>query len=313
MARTRDSGTSDALPRRRRRAGAARGPAAPERGRIRWHIVVIAVIGVVLIGSAVVVVPYFFRAHPGAKSVKSVVKGFKAGSSSAVARNLAYEPPAQGVYTLKGYGAEQIVFPPNSQNDGAVMPASVTYVAHGCWRWRVDYNVAHWEVYDFCPTVTELLEGEEANSQSWDFGTIKINNLARFTCGSDAVVLPEHPTAGQTLKWFCTGSNTSVSGRTLQRIVIHILGTHDLRIGTSDIPTVQEVQDLTLSGAQHGTVKENWWFSARSGLPVRMNRQITVLSSSPVGTVTYHENGSWKMESLQPRHGATKKSSAAKS
>jgi hypothetical protein len=32
-----------------------------------------------------------------------------------------------------------------------------------------------------------------------------------------------------------------------------------------------------------------------------MERHITILSGSPLGTITYDETGSWQMTSLQPR------------
>jgi hypothetical protein len=34
---------------------------------------------------------------------------------------------------------------------------------------------------------------------------------------------------------------------------------------------------------------------------VRMDRHITIKSSSPIGTITYREAGSWQITSLQPR------------
>lgn len=278
--------------------------------RVRWRIIVLAVVAAILVGIGVVVVPYFFRAHPGAVSVTTVAKGFKGHKPSKVSRKVAYPPPAQGVYVLKGEGSEQIVFPPNSQRDGSTMPATVTYVSKGCWRWRVDYNIAHWEAYNFCPNATDLLEGVEVNWQSWDYGTIKVTNLEQVVCVKQAVVLPSRPKAGQTFKWPCTGTNTSVSGTTVQRIVVHIIGAQDLRIGRTKVATVHEVQDVTLSGVQHGTVTENWWFSATSGLPVRMNRKITINSSSPLGAVTYHEKGSWQMTSVHPQSAAKKSSSS---
>ena len=72
-------------------------------------------------------------------------------------RDLRYALPAEGVYALNGQGTERISFPPNSHPDGAVMPATITYLADGCWRWHIDYNVAHWEEYDFCPRGGRLL------------------------------------------------------------------------------------------------------------------------------------------------------------
>jgi len=263
-------------------------------------VVALAVLGLAVVGAMVLVIPYELRAHPGAVPVNSVVKGFKGNSSSAGGR-LAFALPQQGVYVVKGRGSEQINVPPNSQRDGATMPASVTYVKHGCWRWRVDYNVAHWEAYNFCPTSANLLEGAEVNWQSWDFGTVKVTNLEQVTCRPPAVVVPGTPRPGQTFRWTCAGANTAVSGTTRQQVVVHLVGTTNLVIGGKATPTVHEVLDTSLSGVQHGSVTENWWFSRTSGLPVKMTRTVVINSTSPIGTVTYHEDGSWQMASLDPK------------
>jgi hypothetical protein len=273
----------------------------PARRRSPWRIVAAAGVAIVLCAVGLVAVRYLFREQPGPKSINAAVKAFKGKGSIPTVRNLTYDPPAQGVYSLYGQGTERISFPPNSQSDGAVMPASVTYIANGCWRWHLDYNVAHWEEYDFCPHATKTLLATDRNSQSWDFGTLKTTNLARFTCAPDAVVLPQDAKPGQTLEWSCAGTNTSVPGRTIERIAVRIVGIGTLRIGGAVVPTVHELQQVRLTGGQTGTVREDWWFTVSSGLPVRIERHITILSSSPIGTVTYHEDGSWQMASLQPR------------
>ena len=77
------------------------------------------------------------------------------------------------------------------------MPVTITYLADGCWRWHIDYNVAHWEEYDFCPSDGRLLLAGNRDSQSWDFGDIKVSNLGRFTCRSGSVVLPKAPSPGR--------------------------------------------------------------------------------------------------------------------
>jgi hypothetical protein len=266
----------------------------------------VAVLGVLVVAALVLVIPYELRAHPGPVPVNSVVKGFEGRNSTEGGGKHAYTLPAQGVYSVKGSGTEQINVPPNSQRDGSTMPASVTYVNHGCWRWRVDYNVAHWEAYNFCPNRTNLLEGAEVNWQSWDFGTVKVTNLEQVFCQKAAVVLPLKPRSGQTFRWSCTGTNTSVSGKTSQRVVVHIVGMTDVKVGDVSVPVVHEVQDTSLSGTQHGSVTENWWFSRESGLPVRLTRKVVVYSSSPIGTVTYHESGVWQMTSLEPEHAPAK-------
>ena len=165
-------------------------------GRARWRIVVATAVVIVLGAAGFVVIRYVFREHPGPKSLHAAVKAFQGKeptpTSSGTLRN---DLPAEGVYPLNGQGTERISFPPNSQRDGAVMPVTITYLADGCWRWHIDYNVAHWEEYDFCPRGGRLLLAGNRDSQSWDFGDIKVNNLGRFTCPSGSVVLPQRPQA----------------------------------------------------------------------------------------------------------------------
>jgi len=255
----------------------------------------------VLGGTGFVALRYVLRDHPGPRSLAAAVKAFKETGSIPAGKNVKYDSPAEGVYALAGQGTEHISFPPNSQRDGAVMPGSVTYLPDGCWRWHVDYNVAHWEEYDFCPRGAELLLAANRNFQAWDFGTFKISNLARFACPPATVVLPEDPKPGQGLGWNCTGTNTAVVGRSVTATTARIVGMDALRIGDTRVPTIHQFQQVTLTGGQRGTVREDWWFMASSGLPVRMARRITIVSSSPIGTVTYNEVGSWQMTSLQPQ------------
>jgi hypothetical protein len=256
---------------------------------------------VVIGGFGFVVLRYALRSHPGAKSINSAVKGFKGEGRDTTNTNLRYQPPPEGVYELKGQGSERISFPPNTQSDGAVMPASVTYLADGCWRWHLDYNVAHWEEYDFCPGARQLFQVGYRNYQFWNFGTVTVKNLARFTCPSDSAVLPDNPVSGQILRWTCTGTNSAVQGKTTEKVASRVVGTGTLLIGKVALKAVHEVQKTTLSGVQKGTAVENWWFSATSGMPLRVERQITILTASPIGTITYNESGSWQMTSLHPR------------
>ena len=86
----------------------------------------------VLGGTGFLVVPYVLRAHPGPMSLGSAVKAFKGNESSTTDRSIGYHPPAQGVYALNGQGAEHISFPPSSQSDGEVLPASVSYLSDAC-------------------------------------------------------------------------------------------------------------------------------------------------------------------------------------
>jgi hypothetical protein len=271
--------------------------------RIRHPIrlLLIVIPSLVLMGVAYVFLSYALRPTPGPKSMQSAVNAFRGGHDTKGAV-LRYQLPAQGVYQLKGHGTERISFPPNSQNDGAVMPASVTYLDGGCWRWHLDYNVAHWEEYNFCPNARQLVQPVNRNYQSWNFGTMAITNLSTFSCPATTVVLDDAPVAGQVSRWTCTGTSSAIRGSTTSHVVMEVRGSTTISIGDArSVRAVHEVQTTTLRGAQTGSVVENWWFSASSGLPLRVDRQIQILTASPLGTITYREAGSWQLASLAPR------------
>ncbi len=273
---------------------------APARRRHWWASVVGAAVVLILGVTGSLVIPYLFRTHPGPLPLGSALRTFQGKQSNGTGTPRS-KVPAQGVYPLGGQGTESISFPPNSQHDGTVIPASLTYLADDCWRWHVDYNVAHWEEYDYCPRGTQLHLAAFRNSQSWDFGALTIKNLARFTCPSATPVLPGDPKPGWTLTWSCTGTNTAVSGRTTAVITVRIVGFATVRIGRAVVLTTRELQQMKLTGAQTGTSRTSWWFLAGTGVPVQMERHITISSNSPIGTVTYNEAGSWYMTSLHPR------------
>ena len=62
------------------------------------------------------------------------------------------------------------------------------------------------------------------------------------------------------------------------------------------VPWVREMSD-----AQSGRQVEDFWFRASDGLPLRNTRSASIGSDSPVGAVTYAEEGEWRLTSLTPR------------
>ncbi|HYA69602.1 MAG TPA: hypothetical protein VED63_12800 [Acidimicrobiales bacterium] len=277
-----------------------------DRGRRHpWRRIVIAigaVAALVLASIAYAGLRYELRPHPGAKSVGSAVKSFHDSAPDAGAgRGGAYALPAAGVYTLRGQGDEHISFPPNSQRDGAAMPGTVTSLNGDCWRWRIDYNVAHSEEFVFCTGRAGLFQPTDINSQSWNFGVTTISNTARITCPASTVVLPARPTPGQTWQWSCPETNTSIGGKSVSTTTARIVGDDTVAVGGTPVAAVSEVQRTTVTGVQNGTVTEDWWFSRTSGLALRVERAITIHTTSPLGVITYTEDGSWQLSSLTPR------------
>jgi hypothetical protein len=212
----------------------------------------------------------------------------------------AFLRPAAGVYRATGSGTERISFPPNSQDDGAVMPVTVRHVANGCWTWRIDFNEAHWQEYKFCPQDAELLLESQRNYQSWDFGALQVENVARSTCEPPAPIVVRGLEPGDTVRHHCRGTSSAVSGTSTTQGPVEFVGSETVDVGGTKVLATRQARHQTISGSQRGTIEEEWWFVARTGLPLRANRDYVIKSDSPVGEITYTERGSWVLQSLQP-------------
>jgi len=266
----------------------------------------VAVVGF-LAGASFVFISYAQRGQPGAKSLAAAMRALGAagvsGGTAPSSSGLRYQYPDPGVYELTGEGSEHISFPPSSQRDGKIMPGSISMLKGGCWRWRVDYNVAHWEFYDFCPTAGALLLQGNDNSQTWSFGLLKISNRARFTCPADTEWLPASPAPDLRPAYSCTGTNTAVAGATTATTTIRVAGVVTLTIGGHSVRAVEEQDTTVLTGGQKGTVAETWWLDLQNGMPVRMQRSMNIATASPLGNIDYTESGHWQMAYLVPQIG----------
>jgi len=265
-----------------------------------WRVALSAAVLLVLVAFAYPTVRYALRSHPKAKSMESAIQQFRGSTSIPGSASTAFLRPRAGVYRATGSGRETISFPPNAQSDGAVMPVTVRYLPAGCWQWRIDYNTAHWSLEEFCPKGSELLLVGQQNYQSWDFGATKITNLARYTCNPPSPIVVQHPRPGQTFRHACTGTNTAVPGTSTAAGPATIVGTHTLTIGSTPVRAIHQTRRQILTGAQKGEIDEEWWFAADTGLPLRSSRRYELKTPSPLGTITYTENGSWALTSLQP-------------
>jgi hypothetical protein len=272
----------------------------PRRRHHPWRILLVAATLVGAVAFGYPTVRYAFRSHPDAKSMSSAVSEFRRPGTTEQSAGVAFLRPAAGVYRATGSGTEHISFPPNSQHDGAVIPVTVRHGADGCWRWRIDFNEAHWQEYDFCPQQAELLLESQRNFQSWDFGATKVENVARYTCDPPAPIVVRDPQPGTKLRHHCTGTSSAVPGTSTTEGPVDIVGTAPVTVGGERVLAIHQVRHQTISGAQRGTLEEEWWFAARTGLPLRASRDYRIQSSSPIGDITYTERGSWALESLEP-------------
>ena len=266
-----------------------------------WRIAVLVVVVIVVGGFAYTGGRYLFRSHPGAKSVDSAVDELRSSTSLEGSGTASFARPAVGVYQAAGEGSEHISTPPNSQDDGAVMPITVRYLPDGCWTWHIDYNSAHWHEFDFCPKGNELLLVAQRNYQAWDFGAMKIDNTGTYTCEPAAPIVVEDPQPGERFEHHCSGDNTAAPGDSISAGPAIIVGTETLTIDGAEVPAVHQTRTQQMSGTQSGQVTEEWWFAPDTGLPLRAERHYKIDSPSVIGKVSYTEDGSWQLSSLVPR------------
>lgn len=275
---------------------------AAENSTHRHHWIrtpLLTVLALVVVIAAVLFGSYALRGHPGPKSLGASTRQFRSTTTTSPTVR-SFELPAAGVYQVTGQGTERISKPPNSQTDGPIMPVGITYLADGCWRWRIDYNTASWHEYDFCPQGGQLLLVAQSNYQSWDLGLTSVTNLGQYACNPPSPIVVQAPVRGQTFVQRCTGTNTAVSGPSVAAGTVTVVGVQTLRIGGTPVRAVEMNRHQTISGAQHGILDESWWFATSTGLPLKTVRNYRLVTSSVIGDITYSDSGSWQLDSLTP-------------
>ena len=258
---------------------------------VRWILVGVVVL-VVLVVAAVVVFA------PTAREVSTDEARERLGDATegSVGEGL----PAVGVYPNRGEGEESLSVPPLSQREGPSMPVTVTHTSPSCYRYRIDYSSNHWQDYRFCRTARGIEERGGRTWQRWRIGTTDITNLSVFRCDPGTMLLPAERTPGQAWQSRCTGTNEQVEGTAVSKGPYRYLGDEDLTIGGRKVRVAHFLRKRSMSGSQTGTEEADVWIDLATGLPVRNERHLRVDSDTPVGTSTYTEDGSYRMQRTTP-------------
>jgi hypothetical protein len=91
-----------------------------------------------------------------------------------------------------------------------------------------------------------------------------------------------------------------VSGTTESVGTHRLVGVERMRIRGVDVDAYHFRDRRTVSGAQSGTERFDFWLT-RDGLVLRGEQRITVQSSSPIGDVTYDQESTFRLQSLDPQ------------
>lgn len=97
----------------------------------------------------------------------------------------------------------------------------------------------------------------------------------------------------------CEGDNSAIAGTTVTTGTHRFVGRDRVRVGGEHVDAMHFRDDRVVAGAQTGTEEFDLWIS-ESGLILRGRQRIVVDSDSPVGKVTYTQQGEFSLVSASP-------------
>lgn len=204
--------------------------------------------------------------------------------------------PAEGVYAYTGEGSEHLSSPPKTQDEGPEMPGTVQHGTDGCWTFRLDYSTNHHRTWRFCADAEGLRERGSVVFQRWDFVVTSIDNTTTVRCRPAAVVIETGMTAGDEWESRCDGESTAIDGTTITRGTHRYVGRERVEVGDGAVDAMHFRDDRVVTGVQNGTETFDLWLS-EDGLPVQGRQRIVVDSPSPIGNVTYTQEGEFVLVS----------------
>ena len=275
--------------------------AVREPGRRRHHRarIVGAIVGVALIAGAATFVVLWNRGSSRPVSIEEARRRAGAPGTDESTGAVPFRPAA-GIYRYRGEGTEHLEKPPLTQTQGPDIPGTVTHLEGRCWRLRVDYSTNHWQSWDYCPADSGLTENAGAFFQRLDLVVATVDTSSTYTCDPPVDAIRATQRAGDHWMQECRGTSTGSDGEVISSGPYTYVGPERLDIGGTKVATLHYHRSRNLTGGQTGTEDVNVWFDAATGLPVRNQRVITVHSTSLIGGVTYEENGSFQLESMNP-------------
>ncbi len=272
------------------------------RHSLRWMVIAGAIVTTVLFVPIVLLLSMFvFRDNPGARSLEDALQAFRNGDTSAVeSLGAVVTRPPSGVYRADASGKASISFPPTSQNYGASAPVTVTHQGDNCWTTTVDFNTAFQQRWSYCIDNGVMTEHKNVTSTAWDLGATSITNVSEFACTPPGEIIKAGEQRDQLSTYVCEGTSDSIDGITNSDVTFKSFGIASIEVESTQVPVFHYRETDALTGPQRGTTTIDYWYSVQDMLLIRMERHIDLRTDSPVGDVTYKEDGEWQLSSLTP-------------
>jgi hypothetical protein len=202
-----------------------------------------------------------------------------------------YVLPEEGVYIYRTTGGEQVsVF--GAKHDYPSRTYSTVRHAGGCrWEQRNDVIEEHTDVRKVCSKRDELLQVAQARYVTF-FGQREGDELA---CEPWASFHGLEDAKGATSSSVCRGDDGEA------HLTRTFVGMEPMVIEGEIVQAVRVHLDGTITGTHEGTSTDDLWLSRRTGLPLRWDRTVDIVSSAYGADVRYTEDASFTIESLDPQ------------
>jgi hypothetical protein len=207
------------------------------------------------------------------------------------------------VYVYAGTGEERLSFLATHQSQNGNLPATVALTTNGCWTFSIEYNSFHRQVSDRCTVGGRFVDRGNSTDQKFDFGPLSQSEHTVITCDPPTTLVDPARVRGAHALVRCTGHSQTTKADMIQRGRVTVLTPTTVVVGGRRIAAFHYVQEFGITGGQTGSNREEVWIDRETGLPLREQRDIRVVSPAPapLTRVTYTERGSWTLTSMTPR------------
>lgn len=202
-----------------------------------------------------------------------------------------FVPPAQGVYTYKTRGYEEV-----SLGGGRHDYPDRTYAAlrhrSGC-EWEVEHKVLeeHIERTIDCSAPGRLTHlGDNVQVTFFNQQTGET-----YHCDPPMVLAQTDDAPGTKRSTTCTGDG---GGRAA--VTLTVVGREKLSVGGIQVDALHVISDTVMSGRSKGTSRHEGWVHADTGLMLKSIRKIQTRAEAFGTTVDYREDASYELERLEP-------------
>jgi hypothetical protein len=281
----------------------------PDGGRVgrrrRWPWVVLGVV-VIAVGAVVIARNVVFRDRSRVVTTGQALDRYRRSASTttpatsivptttvavSVATTELPAPalPDPGVYRYRTTGDESIDVLGGAHH---TYPAesTITVTPDGCGvRLRWDVLQERRDEWRLCPTPAGLAEAWTLQYHEF----FKQPDPEELVCPADTLLLPIEPVAGAAWDAACTLANTPEPQH------FEVVGHETVTVAGAPVAAIHLRQSVELGGDNFEHTTTDWWL-APTGLPLRSVQTKSSRSSSPIGPVTYSEQYTIELESLEP-------------